>query len=447
MRRLHRRLAGSCLAVILSGSVGACTFRTDEPASAMPSVAVSVSASADATPSALEAARGGIDRALERLEQIHPEPFHAIDRAAFVSELEALKERLPSLDPEQAAAELMRTWALLSTERDGHQFALPLDADAEPVLPIRVYEFAEGVFVTDAMQPHGDLVGTRLTAVGDTPIDEVLDRLEPLVPRDGPATLPSFRPLYLLRPAVLRGLGLVEAGPVPVSVSGLDGSARTVQLQPVTGAEFSEWAGWLPFHGLAPRDELRHTRHSDPHFALEPMRDGEVLYVRFSRIASVPSGAIEELRRLAAAPEVKRVIVDLRQNTGGNNTTFGNLLAALTDVARERPGRLVVLTDRVTFSAAANFATLLEGQTDATFAGERMGGGLNFWNDVTWIELPDFPLPMRLAISTRYWEMAEPDDPRLSIEPDLPIAVTAADYFAGRDPLLEAVLGDTGGQR
>lgn len=66
---------------------------------------------------------------------------------------------------------------------------------------------------------------------------------------------------------------------------------------------------------------------------------------------------------------------------------------------------------------------------------------------MTWIELPDFPLPMRLAVSTRYWEMAEPDDPRLSIEPELPMAVTAADYFAGRDPLLEAVVGGAGGQR
>jgi hypothetical protein len=49
-------------------------------------------------------------------------------------------------------------------------------------------------------------------------------------------------------------------------------------------------------------------------------------------------------------------------------------------------------------------------------------------------------MPMRVAVSTRYWEMAEPDDPRLSIEPDLAMEVTAADYFAGRDPLLESVL-------
>jgi hypothetical protein len=405
---------------------------------ATPSAAASDS-TPGASPTAIDAARAELDRALEALERIHPEPFHAVDRATFVAALDDLKERLPDLAPEEAAVELMRAWALLSTERDGHQFALPLDFDAEPILPIKVYEFAEGVFVTAAMAPHEDLVGARLVAVGETPIDDVLERLEPLVPRDGPATVHSFRPMYLLRPIVLRGLGLVDAGPIPLTLM-LDGEERTVAVEPVASSEHQAWAGWLALHGLAPRDGLRHSQQNEPHFAVEPMDGGRAIYVRFAQVRPVLSGAVEELRRLAADPAVERLVVDLRQNTGGDNTTYGNLLSALTRLATERPGSLVVLTDRVTFSAAANFATRLEQQTDAVFAGEPPGGGLNFWNDVDWIELPDFPMPMRVAVSTRYWEMAEPDDPRLSIEPDLPMAVTAADYFAGRDPLLESVL-------
>jgi C-terminal processing protease CtpA/Prc len=338
----------------------------------------------------------------------------------------------------------MRAWAMLSTERDGHQFALPLEFDDEPILPIKVYEFADGVFVTAAMAPHADLVGARLVAVGETQIEDVLDMLEPLVPRDGPATVPSFRPMYLLRAIVLRGLGLVEDGAVPLTVS-LDGEERIVELEPVPSSEHQAWAGWLALHGLAPRDGLRHSQQGDPHFAVEPLRNGRALYVRFAQVQPVLPGAVDELRRLAADPGVERVIVDLRQNTGGDNTTYGNLLSALTQVATDRPGSLVVLIDRVTFSAAANFATRLEQQTDAIFAGEPMGGGLNFWNDVDWIELPEFVVPMRVAVSTRYWEMAEPDDPRLSIEPDLALPVTASDYFAGRDPLLDSVLAGEAG--
>ena len=40
-----------------------------------------------------------------------------------------------------------------------------------------------------------------------------------------------------------------------------------------------------------------------------------------------------------------------------------------------------------------------------------------------------------------HWVFSDPDDPRLTIEPDVTVEVSAADYFAGRDPALEAALG------
>ena len=74
---------------------------------------------------------------------------------------------------------------------------------------MRVYEFEEGVFITAAMDDHADLAGAQLVSMNGHPIADVLAALEPLVPRDGPATVPAFRPIYLLKVAVLRGLGLV----------------------------------------------------------------------------------------------------------------------------------------------------------------------------------------------------------------------------------------------
>ena len=58
------------------------------------------------------------------------------------------------------------------------------------------------------------------------------------------------------------------------------------------------------------------------------------------------------------------------------------------------------------------------------------------------MHLDDYVVPMRVAISVRYWEKSTPDDPRLTIEPDLAVPTLAADYFAGRDPVLEAALDD-----
>ena len=113
------------------------------------------------------------------------------------------------------------------------------------------------------------------------------------------------------------------------------------------------------------------------------------------------------------------------------------------EILQELQQPLFVLTDRRTFSAASNLATEIEQSTEATFAGEEMGGGLNFWNDVNFTQLNHLAIPLRVGISTRYHEKSFPEDPRLTITPDLEIELTSADYFAGIDPVLEQVLASS----
>ena len=53
----------------------------------------------------------------------------------FVAELDALKQSLDGMTADQAMVGLMRLWARLSVERDGHQFAFLAEGRDEPVLP------------------------------------------------------------------------------------------------------------------------------------------------------------------------------------------------------------------------------------------------------------------------------------------------------------------------
>jgi hypothetical protein len=401
-------------------------------ATAQPSASEAPAPSESAGPSAAD----DLATLLETLERSHPEPFHGVSREEFVAALSAYEDSLPELTPDEAVVEFMRVWAMLSREgRDGHQFAFPADTHAGPVLPIRVYEFAEGLFVTDALAPHERIVGARITDIEDTPIDDVLAAVEPLVPRDGPATVPSFRPILLLRTQVLRGLGIIGEGPVSIGLELADGSEATAELSPVTPDEHTAWGGPFGMHQLPQDERVRYLADAEPFSAA--LLDGGTLYLRYRFIRPIGT---TEVRDLLEGGEVSRVVVDIRQNPGGDNSTFLILRDLLVAFAEAHPGATTVLTDRVTFSAASNFATELDRRTDARFVGEPMGGGLNFWDDVRWLELPNLPVPMRAAISVRHWVFSDPDDPRLTIEPDIPVEVTAADYFAGRDPALEAAL-------
>jgi hypothetical protein len=390
-------------------------------------------------PSATLAAQSDLDNLLAQLEATHPDPWHGISRDEWVAALGDLKERLPGLTPEQAYADLCRLVASLSDEgRDGHQFVILPDDQERPALPFRTYEFAEGVFVTAAMPGYEELVGRRIEAIAGIQIDDVLAALEPLVPRDGPATVPGFRTIFLLRTSVLRGLGLVGDGAISILVAGDGQPEEVVEVIP---ADWADWRVWAGEYGIAlpARDDTLYLSDPDTTLWWRTLPESHTLYVRYQRVQFVDSADASAIAAAAADPEVTSVVFDLRQNPGGDNHSIAPLLSVLRDATVNQPGRLYVLTDRLTFSAAANFATQLEQTTDAVFAGEQIGGGLNFWDDVRWVDLPHYPLAPRVGVSTRYWQFAAPDDPRLTIEPDILVHVSASDYFAGRDPVMEAV--------
>ncbi len=398
----------------------------------------------DQTPGAGAAA--DLDPLLERLETIHPEPFHGISREEWVAELRDLQSRLDDLSADETVVEVMRLVALLSREgRDGHQLALPQPGHEAPMLPLRLYFFEDDrvdeLVVTDALPPYDELVGATVTSLGGVPIGELLAMTEPLVPRDGPTTVRSFQPQYLLRTDVLRGLGVMTGGTVTVTVE-QDGATVERELEPVSFEEHESFAGWLGVIRLPFRDDTRYLESYDLPLTWERM--GSALYVRLTEIRDRPEPALE---RAVRDRRLDRLVLDLRQNPGGDNHNNPPMVDLARTFQDRHPGApVVVITDRVTFSAASNLATDLERLVDPVYVGGAMGGGLNFWNDVAWVNLDALPVPMQVGVSTRYWQQAaDPDDPRLTIEPDLPVAVEAQDYFAGRDPTLAAALSTTGG--
>ena len=429
---------------LMTACAQAPALTTDQPETPGPPEATGPVATTSAGPASTSttvefdgvAASVDLDGFLAELEMTHPEPFHGVNRSDFVSALDDLKSGIGAMTPAEAMVETMRVTAMLSSQgRDGHQFAIPHSNAEGPMLPFKIYEFADGVFITADHGQH-DLSGTRLTGIGGHSIGEVLAAVEPLVPRDSPATVPSFRPFFTLRTQVLEGLGLIAPGPVAIDIV-REGETERLIVDPIPHAEFQAWGGEGGFTFLPESEALLYRRPSETNFWMEDL-DGGVLYVRYSAVAAVESGATTELLERAALAD--KIVFDLRHNPGGNNRTYDALLEALQNETVNQPGRLFVLTDRVTFSAASNLATEIEQTTDAVFAGEPMGGGLNFWNDVKFYPMPHLPVPMRIGVSTTYHQKSTPDDPRLTIDPDIDIPLLSSDYFAGRDPVLEAVL-------
>ncbi|MGE3174575.1 MAG: hypothetical protein AB7O97_18230 [Planctomycetota bacterium] len=399
----------------------------------------------DAAGARAAAWREDVQHVRQQWAALHPDPWHACAADAFDAACAAFVAAVPGWTDDRCLVELMRLVAQLGPEREGH--AGVVATDALTFLPVQLHEFADGVFVVDAATAHLDLVGARVLRLGDAAIDDVLAAVDPLVPRDCAMNARVRRLPLAIAPPVLHALGLAPSRDrVVVRVQAQGATApRDVTLVGAPFAERLEWSvpGLLPDAPRPDRPRPRHLTGRARAFRLETLADDGAVYVQYNRMdrqserGETVRAFAERVLAAAAAPSA-RVIVDVRWNGGGDNTTYRPLLDALADAGCNRPGGLFVLMGRRTFSAAGNFVTEVERRTEAILVGEETGGSPNQFGDARTVPLPRHPA-LAVRIPTRYHEKA-PGDPRLTHAPDLPVAYTAADWLAGRDPVLQAAL-------
>lgn len=408
-------------------------------------VAVAVGSGAQARPGATATAAEDVRLLGESLEQLHPAPFRSISRATFRARVSAVAERAPSLQPNELLVELLRIVALLGP-RNGHTGIFPGDPGHSRVLhlyPLRLYEFDDGVFVVDEAGTLG-LLGARLVAVQDTPIAQALARVRPLVPRDNSSNLRGMALHYLLVAEVLDGLGIVDGtGPVELTFERPGGERVDATLTPIAARAYTT-AFADPHHG---HDPSVLPRASQPLYLAgsakilwaRTLAGGKAVYVGYNSVVAPSPAAVRSIARLVRRPSVRRVIVDVRLNGGGNNRTYGPLTSLFGSRSVDRRGRLYLLVGRATFSAAANFAAEIERDTRAIVVGEPTGGGVETYSDAAPVELPTVGLYVHIA-GEYHARRRGPKDRRLAVEPDIPVGVTSADFRARRDPVLARAL-------
>jgi hypothetical protein len=425
-----------------------------------PTVAQGSSAGANAeqamiqTEQAQQAWREDLNYVAERLRTQHPKAFYRVSEQEFQRAVDDLDAQIPYLTDDQVRIGLIRIAALI----DGHtQIPVTQSRLGFHIYPLRLYQFSDGLFVIDAQEPYHDSVGAKIVQIGSIDVDEAYRRLATLAPHDNDMTIRLLTPLYYLIPEVLVATEVISDAAMPAFVLERGGKRSTINPVPITFDAYRNWTGGTTsgpaqqpgprggaLVGLPQQPQPLYLSRRNERFWFTFLDDSKTLYIQYNSVLS-SSQSGESLRafsdRIAALlvdNAVRRVVLDMRHNPGGNNTTYGPLLNLLRESQPLRqPGVFFTIVGRQTFSAAMNFVTELEG-SGTIFVGEPTGGSPNLYGDTGPYTLPNSRLV--LQISSRYWQKSTPDDPRPWIEPQIAAALSSADYFAGRDPALDAIL-------
>lgn len=374
----------------------------------------------------LAAWRSDLALVVDELTRHHPAPFHKTPEADFRAAAAAFERALPGLTPEQRVIGLSRLVGLVG---DSHTNVLPPVAFLALGLPLRLYWFPDGIYVIAAAEPYRAAIGARLTKVAGHPIDEVTTTLAGSFGWDAETFMRAQVPQYMTTVVALRGTGLAPAeGPIEVEVVDGGGVPRTLAIEPMV------WRG--PGPEASPPLYRKNLRAS---YWLEYLSESRTVYVQYNKCEDgkeLPFATFtDQVAKVLDGQPTDRLVIDLRFNTGGNSDLIKPLLAAI----EARPalrGRLFVILGRLTFSSGIIDAMWLD-QTGAVLVGEPAGAATRHYGEIHRMPLPG--TGGTFTHSTK-WHDFGGDYPDAPLPPEVPAVQTAADYFAGKDPALDAIL-------
>jgi hypothetical protein len=403
-------------------------------------------AAAAPAPAGMAAWRSDLAVLTRELPTRHPAPFLNVTRARWDSAATALDKQLPSLNRDQALVGFMRLVAMLG---DAHTNLEPGPALGLRFYPIELYSFDDGWFVRRADSTHAALVGAKVLRIGRVSVEDAVARIAPVIPNENEWWVRAWAPLYLAIPEVLHGLGVADdVEHLPLLIE-REGRVDTVRIAPA--GRISEQHG----HGPFPIDMDRWPSMRTAAAPWWEQRPGEffwwtydpptrTLYACMRGVAPSPGTFTnrpqwDQLFALADSVAPARLVIDLRENTGGNGALNRYpVQQILRRPALDRPDRLFVVLGRLTFSAGQQFTNLLEAWTRATFVGEPSGQRPSQYGDHRALALP--ASGMTVQISSIFHQAPNEFDTRSFVPPRVYTPLDSRSYRSGIDPALAAIL-------
>ncbi len=373
----------------------------------------------------------------KELPKRHKNLYHATTQEQFERAVAELDRAIPTLEDHQIVVRMKQIAALVG---DGHTGVhIPLYFKR---YPIAVYWFGHELRVTSAGEAYRDALGQRVVKIGALGIDDVLSRVVSCFPsaaNENEWYVLSTSPAFLTVPEVLHTLGVVPGlGPAPFTFEDDQGAQLTLEIAPVEVPIVDGNPRLQLTPVVKPENQPLSRQRPGETFWFTYLPESETVYVQFRSYDDLGPNARKMLELVDGKP-TKRLVVDLRQNGGGD---FLQGRKHLVNPIKERPainqkGRLFVLVGRRTFSAAMVNAIDFRKDTQAILVGEPIGERPNSYSENDEMTLPNSRVVV--SYSTRYYQFLDEDVP--AALPDQRFDPAWVDFQAGRDPALEWILG------
>lgn len=413
--------------------------------------------------------RHDLDELVTHVRTTHPDPFTKVGDLTFMRAVQALSDDLPRLTEEQRVVRVMAIMAMLG---DAHSMVEPHTEAFAAWYPLRIVEFTDGYFITAAHESIADISGAQVLSIAGRPVSEVAEAARDLISADNEWW--RRESLYaMFNVGLMKGLGFAaqDSGELTMRLRLRNGRVVERRIAPVNFTEPFEpeqasldWrfgrteisGPWVrpsreyisAFRGLRGADFYTLDASRPPHLSLRslnalPLPAHDAYYIMLnlfhdSETETLPDFFARAMREVDAQ-RPRRLIIDLRENPGGDGSNGGPIVRELIARQRDRPWQeLYILVGGRTYSAAQLVLYPLLQNVQATVVGEPMGGSWQMFGDYSTFQLER--IGMELRVSALRHSLSESTDLRTVIPVDYPARFSFRDYLAGRDPAVDPIL-------
>jgi len=373
------------------------------------------------------------------LQEKHIDLFHTISESEFDKELKKIISAIESKSEIDLIIDLMR---LTQKIDDGHT-ALSLRGVERHFFPIEIYKVENQWRVIKTTKKYKNLLGKVLTKIEDKEINSVASEVSQVAQYIENKQSADVRTgEYMTISELLFGLNIIQS-PTKAQFTFLDtatGKEEAVNLKAINHEDYFDNTQFESFHISTP--EIQKPRDSKHDFLwFSPIKDTEGIYIKFE---SYPS--FEEMESFSGKTlnfinehEIKQVVIDLRNN-GGGDFFVGTFLAYYLNLADsiDWNSGVYVMTDKITFSAATINASQFQKILNAKIVGEPTGSNPTGYQDMGQFTLPNSG--MIVTYSKRLFKFQETETE--GIQPDVLIPYDWNSYSTGNDNMMAWIIND-----
>lgn len=356
------------------------------------------------------------------IEDGHKNPYVVIDTAKFLRAINELKNKLDTLSGAQILVGLMQVNASIG---DTHT---RLMYEESTIFPLIFYKFKEGYYTVAADKSYQYLLLSKLVAIDGHSIDDLESRIKSIIPGTNRSFINYSLAEYLSDPLILFGLGIANNKDTAAYTLMKDGTTKTIKV--ISSPKKSLTISFAE----PPRKMVRYSQKGNYWSTML----ADVLYVKYNRCQEDKLHPFSSFMNslLPAADQAKKVVIDLRDNFGGNERLLADYIPEFSKLPCSRNGQFYVLIGRKTFSSAASNAGALRKSAKAKLVGEETGGDQNHFGEIRPALLPNSGI--ELWYSTKYFEKEMGAEG--GYKPDIAIEESILDFKKGKDVVLDYIL-------